>query len=56
MKTYESANLRNVAVVGHSHCGKTSLISALLYTAGPILHVLQPGLLEGYRPRTLVEG
>ncbi|HWY70800.1 MAG TPA: elongation factor G [Terriglobales bacterium] len=34
MKTYESANLRNVAVVGHSHCGKTSLISALLYTAG----------------------
>ena len=34
MKIYESANLRNVAVVGHSHCGKTSLISALLYTAG----------------------
>ena len=34
MKTYESENLRNVAVVGHSHCGKTSLISALLYTAG----------------------
>jgi len=34
VKTYESANLRNVAVVGHSHCGKTSLISALLYTAG----------------------
>ena len=34
MKTYESANLRNVAVVGHSHCGKTSLVSALLYTAG----------------------
>ena len=34
MKIYESANLRNVAVVGHSHSGKTSLISALLYTAG----------------------
>jgi len=34
VKTYESANLRNVAVVGHSHSGKTSLISALLYTAG----------------------
>ena len=34
MKTYESANLRNVAVVGHSHSGKTSLISALLYTGG----------------------
>ena len=34
MKTYESANLRNVAVVGHSHSGKTTLVSALLYTAG----------------------
>jgi len=34
VKTYESANLRNVAVVGHSHSGKTSLTSALLYTAG----------------------
>jgi len=34
VKTYESANLRNVAVVGHSHSGKTSLISALLYTSG----------------------
>src|ERR1700736_2088220 len=34
VKTYESANLRNVAVVGHSHSGKTSLISALLYTGG----------------------
>jgi len=34
VKIYESANLRNVAVIGHSHCGKTSLISALLYTAG----------------------
>lgn len=34
MKTYESANLRNVALVGHSHSGKTSLASAMLYTAG----------------------
>ncbi len=34
MKAYESASLRNVAVVGHSHSGKTSLIAALLYTAG----------------------
>lgn len=34
MKVYESANLRNAAVIGHSHCGKTSLVSALLYTAG----------------------
>jgi len=34
VKVYESANIRNVAVVGHSHAGKTSLVSAMLYTAG----------------------
>ncbi len=33
MKVYEGANIRNVAVVGHGHAGKTSLISAMLYTA-----------------------
>ncbi|HXE91949.1 MAG TPA: elongation factor G [Terriglobales bacterium] len=34
MKVYETANLRNLAVVGHSHAGKTSLVAAMLYTAG----------------------
>src|SRR5947209_18310484 len=34
MKVYEGAALRNVAVVGHSHSGKTSLIAAMLYAAG----------------------
>src|SRR6266704_6299122 len=34
MKVYEGANVRNVAVVGHGHTGKTSLVSAMLYTAG----------------------
>ncbi len=34
MKVYEGANIRNVAVVGHGHAGKTSLISAMLYTSG----------------------
>ncbi len=34
MKVYEGVNVRNVAVVGHGHAGKTSLISAMLYTAG----------------------
>ncbi|MGH9649928.1 MAG: elongation factor G, partial [Terriglobales bacterium] len=34
MKVYEGANIRNLAVVGHGHAGKTSLVSALLYTAG----------------------
>jgi len=34
VKTYEGANIRNLAVVGHGHAGKTSLVSAMLYTAG----------------------
>jgi len=34
VKVYEGANIRNLAVVGHGHAGKTSLVSALLYTAG----------------------
>src|SRR6266700_1079116 len=34
MKVYEGANVRNVAVVGHGHAGKTSLVSAMMYTAG----------------------
>src|SRR5205807_8008243 len=34
VKVYESANIRNLALVGHSHAGKTSLIAAMLYTAG----------------------
>ena len=34
MKVYEGANLRNLALVGHGHAGKTTLVSAMLYTAG----------------------
>src|SRR5438309_10469137 len=34
VKVYEGANIRNVALVGHGHAGKTSLVSAALYTAG----------------------
>jgi elongation factor G len=34
MKVYEGANIRNIAVMGHGHAGKTSLVSAMLYTAG----------------------
>ena len=33
MKVYEGANIRNVAVIGHGHAGKTSLVSAMLYAA-----------------------
>jgi elongation factor G len=34
VKVYEGANIRNVAIVGHGHAGKTSLVSAMLYAAG----------------------
>jgi len=34
VKVYEGANIRNVALIGHGHAGKTSLVSAMLYTAG----------------------
>ena len=34
MKVYEGAHLRNLALIGHGHAGKTTLVSAMLYTAG----------------------
>jgi elongation factor G len=34
MKVFESSDIRNLALIGHAHCGKTSLASALLYAAG----------------------
>ena len=36
MKVYDAANIRNVAVVGHGGCGKTQLVSALLFAAGMV--------------------
>ncbi len=33
MKSYASSDIRNIALVGHSHCGKTALITAMLKTA-----------------------
>ncbi|MBS1801029.1 MAG: elongation factor G [Acidobacteria bacterium] len=33
MRVYSGNDIRNVAVVGHAHCGKTSLISAMLHAA-----------------------
>ena len=34
VKVYESKAIRNVGIVGHGHCGKTSLTAALLFTTG----------------------
>ncbi len=36
MKIYDGENIRNVALVGHGHTGKTQLISACLFTAGMV--------------------
>lgn len=36
VKIYEGSNIRNVALIGHGHTGKTQLISSLLYTAGMV--------------------
>lgn len=34
MKVYAGRDVRNVGIVGHGDCGKTTLASALLYTSG----------------------
>jgi elongation factor G len=34
VKIYSGENIRNVALVGHGHAGKTTLASAMLFTAG----------------------
>jgi elongation factor G len=34
MKVYDAPGIRNIGVVGHGGCGKTSLVSALLFDAG----------------------
>ncbi|HEV8254951.1 MAG TPA: elongation factor G [Vicinamibacteria bacterium] len=36
MKVYDSASIRNVALVGHGGCGKTTLVSAMLFCMGAV--------------------
>ena len=36
MKVYDAAAIRNVAIVGHGGCGKTQLVSTLLFVAGAV--------------------
>jgi elongation factor G len=36
MKVYEAAAIRNVAIVGHGGCGKTQLVSTMLFVAGAV--------------------
>ena len=34
MKVYEGKDIRNIGVVGHGDCGKTTLVAGMLYAAG----------------------
>src|SRR5512139_1999141 len=36
MKIYDTPDLRNVAILGHGDCGKTSLVSAFLFVGGAV--------------------
>ena len=36
MKVYDAASIRNIALVGHGGCGKTSLASAMLFDMGAV--------------------
>jgi elongation factor G len=36
MKAYDAPSIRNIAVVGHGGCGKTSLVSSLLFDVGAV--------------------
>jgi elongation factor G len=36
MKDYQAKNIRNLSIVGHGSEGKTTLVEALLFTAGAI--------------------
>ncbi len=41
MKDYSIKNIRNVAMIGHGSCGKTSLASAFLFNSGAVNRLTQ---------------
>jgi len=41
MKDYSIRNIRNVAIIGHGSCGKTSLTSAFLFNSGAVNRLTQ---------------
>lgn len=36
MKVYRTDEIRNVVLLGHGGCGKTSLVEAMLYVSGAV--------------------
>src|SRR2546428_12359685 len=36
MKLYDISEIRNLGIIGHGSCGKTSLTSALLFSSGTV--------------------
>jgi len=40
-QTYATENIRNVAIVGHSDTGKTSLVAAMLFNSGVVTRLLK---------------
>ena len=36
MKVYDATGIRNIAIVGHGGCGKTQLVSTMLFVAGAV--------------------
>src|SRR6185503_1777568 len=36
MKVYDTPSIRNLALVGHGGCGKTSLVSAMMFDVGAV--------------------
>ncbi len=41
MRVFSTSDIRNVALLGHSHCGKTSLAAALLHVTGATSRLLK---------------